>query len=294
MSTLSRILATTDLSTPARRAVERAAQVSQHTCATLELLHVANLAPLQRLRQLMLENSDDLQVQVEDAARDRLRELAAMLQQRYGVVASTRVVVGALLEELAREMDAVQPGLIVMGAQGENMLRHLVLGSTAQRLLGVAPCPMLVVKQMPRDHYRTLLVPVDFSPFSLRAINCARAVAPGAKIILLHAFEVPFEGQLRYASVDEDVIERYQVVAKREATLKLRALRDEAGLTSDNSSQVVLQGHPSLRIVELERDLDCDLIVLGRHGESLLDELFLGSVARHVLAESQCDVLVAV
>jgi universal stress protein E len=294
MNTLPLILAATDLSAPARHAVERAAMVSKQTCAALELLHVANLAPLERLRQLMLESSDDLQRHVEDTARDKLRELAAMLQQRYGVVASARVVLGSLLKEMAREVDAVQPGLMVCGAKGENMLQHLILGSTAERLLSVAPCPVLVVKQIPRDNYQTLLVPVDFSRFSLRAIKHARTVAPDANIILLHAFEVPFEGQLRYASVDKKVIDCYRVVGHKEAMLRLRALSDEAGLSSDNSRLLVLQGHPSLRIIEQEQDLDCDLIVLGRHGQNMLDTFFLGSVTKHVLAESQCDVLVAV
>ena len=47
-------------------------------------------------------------------------------------------------------------------------------------------------------------------------------------------------------------------------------------------------------IIEQEQECDCDLIVVGKHGESVLEELLLGSVTKHVLAESQCDVLVSV
>ncbi|MEO7780826.1 MAG: universal stress protein [Candidatus Nitrotoga sp.] len=64
---LKRILAATDLSAFARHAVERAALVSQETGSSLDLLHVANLAPLERLRQLMMETPEGLQQRVLDA-----------------------------------------------------------------------------------------------------------------------------------------------------------------------------------------------------------------------------------
>jgi nucleotide-binding universal stress UspA family protein len=294
MNSLNRILAATDLSEPARHATERAALVSKDTSAPLELLHVANLAPLERLRQLMGATPADMEQRVLDAARQKLHDLAAALQQRFGVVAGTHVVSGSLLAELAKKADGLLAGLLVCGSKGESLVRPFVLGTTALRLLSTATCPVLVVKQPPREPYRRLLVPVDFSPSSLRAIRHARGIAPHADIVLLHAFDVPFEGHLRYASVDEDTINHYRIVAKQEATQKLHALRDEAGLDPYASSLVVLHGDPTSRIIEQEKEWDCDLIVMGKHGENLLEELLVGSVTKHVLAESQGDVLVSV
>ena len=294
MNQLRRILATTDLSAPARHAAERAALVSQETAAQLDLLHVANLAPLERLRQLMGSNGAELETRVLDAARSKLVDLASLIHQRFGVVANPRVVAGALLAELAREADALAAGLLVCGAKGESVIRHFVLGTTALRVLSTTRCPVLVVKQPPHEPYRRLLVPVDFSPSSLRAIRHARSIAPGAEVVLLHAFDVPFEGKLRYASVDDEVIHHYRIVAKQEATQKLQALRDQAGLPVVGTSLLVLHGDPTFRIIEQEQECDCDLIVVGKHGESVLEELLLGSVTKHVLAESQCDVLVSV
>ena len=294
MNPLRRILATTDLSAPARHAAERAALVSAETAAQLDLLHVANLAPLERLRQLMGSTQAELEGRVLDAARSRLVDLASQLHQRFGVVASPRVVAGALLAELAREADALAAGLLVCGAKGESVIRHFVLGTTALRVLSTTRCPVLVVKQPPHEPYRRLLVPVDFSPSSLRAIRHARSIAPGAELVLLHIFDVPFEGKLRYASVDDEVIHHYRIVAKQEATQKLQALRDQAGLPVVGTSLLVLHGDPTFRIIEQEQECDCDLIVVGKHGESVLEELLLGSVTKHVLAESQGDVLVSV
>jgi nucleotide-binding universal stress UspA family protein len=294
MKSLTRILAATDLSAPARHATERAALVSKDTAAQLDLLHVANLAPLERLRQFMDTTPGEMERRVLDVARQRLCDLAASLQQRYGVVAGTHAVAGSLLAELAKEADSLAAGLLVCGAKGESVFRHHLLGTTALRVLSTTTCPVLVVKQPPHEPYRRLLVPVDFSPSSLRAIRHARSIAPQAGIVLLHAFEVPFEGQLRYASVDQDTIDHYRIVAKKEATQELLALCNEAGLSPYETQRIVLHGDPTIRIIEQEQEQDCDLIVMGKHGESVLEELLLGSVTRHVLAESQSDVLVSV
>lgn len=294
MNQLNHILAATDLSAPARHAVERAALVSKDTAATFDVLHVANLAPLERLRQLMGATPADMEQRVLDAARQKLHDLAVSLQKRFGVVPGTCVVAGSLLDELAKKTDGLTAGVLVCGAKGESLVRHFILGTTALRILSTTTCPVLVVKQPPHEPYRRLLIPVDFSPSSLRAIRHARSIAPHADMVLLHVFDVPFGGQLRYASVDEDTINHYRIVAKQEATQKLHALRDEAGLAPYDSSLVVLHGNPTLHIIEQEQELDCDLIVMGKHGENLLEALLIGSVTKHVLAESQGDVLVSV
>lgn len=73
MGSLRRIVAATDLSAPACHAAERAALVSREIAAPLDLLHVANLLPLDRLRQLMGATPIDLEQRVLEAARHKPR-----------------------------------------------------------------------------------------------------------------------------------------------------------------------------------------------------------------------------
>jgi nucleotide-binding universal stress UspA family protein len=294
MFRLQQVLAATDLSAPARHAAERAALLANEHGATLDLLHAAGLAPLQKLRQLVAGVPDAIEQRALDAAREQMHGLAAMLRQRYGVSAGVHVEPGSLLPELVGKAGAIAADLIVLGARGASFVRHLVLGSTAERLVSSATRPMLVVKQAARERYRTLLVPVDFSASSAPALRTARAMAPAAEIIVLHAFEVPFEGTLRFAGVDEDIVQHYRWATRDEAERKLQALCDEVGLAPPGVRTLVLHGEATRHIIEQEQDRDCDLIVVGKHGESVLEDLMLGSVTRHVLAESQCDVLVSV
>ncbi len=199
MAELKHILAATDLSGPARHAVERAALVAAGSDAALAMIHIANLAPLDQVRQLLSSEPERLEQDLVDQLRDALRTLAATIHERFGVTPALRVATGDLLPELLNHAATLPADLLVLGARGSSFLRHILLGTTAERLLSSSRVPMLIVKQPPHEPYRQLLVPVDFSASSLRALRLARTIAPRADISVLHVFEVPFEGQLRYA-----------------------------------------------------------------------------------------------
>lgn len=289
-----RLLAATDLSAPARHAAERAALTARQLQAGLDLLHVTSLPTIDRFRQFVAELPAGALDRLMDDARADLEKLGEHLAQQHGVAPGLHLRSGPLLQEIIGAAATSGADLLVLGARGNSFMRHLLLGTTAERLIRKTDRPMLVVKQAPHEPYRTLLVPVDFSAYSLPALQHARAIAPDATIILLHAFELPFEGKLRLAGVEEDYIHRYRIAAKDEARERLRALRDAAGLPPECARLLVLHGNPSLAIIQQEQEQDCDLIVIGKHGESVIEDLLLGGVTKHVLAESQGDVLVSV
>src|SRR5690606_34800135 len=114
-----------------------------------------------------------------------------------------------------------QAALIVVGAGGANDARRLLLGSTSDRIVSEAPTAVLVVKRRASKRYRRVLLPVDLRTPPDEALRMARALAPGAELVLMHAFEVPFEGQLRYAGVDESEVEFYRARAQNAAMRSL-------------------------------------------------------------------------
>jgi nucleotide-binding universal stress UspA family protein len=290
MNPLKHILVATDLSPYARNAAERVAYLSKAQQASLDLLYVANPAPFERLKQLVVPD-DDLLKRVLDSAGEKIHALAAMLFQRYDISAGVQVASGSVTTEITRVVQDKHSSLLVCGARGQGVARRLLLGSTVQKMLNRMPCPLLVVKPAPRDAYRTVLVPVDFSPVSLRAIELARRIAPQAEIILLHVYEAPFESSVRFAHIDHDTLTHYRNVIRKDAVTQLAALSQAAGMP--DARQIVVHGDPGWRIAEQEQELECDLIVVGKQGTSALEELLVGSVTKHVLNESQCDVLVS-
>jgi nucleotide-binding universal stress UspA family protein len=111
--------------------------------------------------------------------------------------------------------------------------------------------------------------------------------------VLLPAFQVPFEDKLRYAGVDTATIDHYRVQARAEAVQRVNELAAQPGLKPGQWEACVIEGDASQRIVEQEQERDCDLVVLGKHGQSATEDLLLGSVTKHVLAEGSTDVLVS-
>jgi len=292
MTAIGPILAATDFSTQARHAADRAARLAHETHSALTVMHVLPGEPLARLRAWLGPSSEPEAI-VRDEAQRRLRALATELAHTRRVAVDTEEATGSALQEILRSADRLGARLLVLGAHGEGFLRRLVLGSTSERLLRRTDRPLLVVRQTPHEPYRRALVAVDFSPWSRDAVMLARRVAPHARLLILTAFQLPFEDKLNVAGVDSATVESYRRRARTEAQERLFALADEAGLSASQWEPCVVEGEASLRIVENEQAHDCDLVVLGKHGQSAATDWLLGSVTSHAVAECVADVLVS-
>ena len=287
------ILVATDLSAPARHAVERAFHLAASAESRLYILHVMELDAVDSLREMLGVDVSAIRKSLHDDARMRLDQLAGDASICRGVVARSSVATGNPLATIAAEADELDADLVVIGARGESFLRHDLVGATASRLLRkTSRRPVLVVKQAPHEAYRNVLVSVDFSPVSLQAIRYARHWAPNVNLVLLHAFELPYEGKLAFAGVDEQEIRQYIATSSDARRKLLHDLADAAGLKPTDYSGMVIHGDPSQQIAVMEQEIDADLIVVGKHGSHIIEELLIGSVTKHVLAESQCDVMV--
>ncbi len=293
MNHLHTLLVATDLSAPARHAALRAAQLAGQTGAKLELVHVLENNTLTELRRLLGEQSGAMEEQIRAQARQALTELACDIHQSDSVSAGCHLVEGPVLAAIIGQADSLGANLLVVGARGAGFMRHWLLGATAERLLRKTLHPILVVKQAPHEAYRRVLVPVDFSPWSLAAVRLVQQLSPQAQLILLHACEVPFEGKMRFAGVDEETIRQHRETIQHEALARLHQVAADAGLAQAHWRPVVVQGNPSQCILEQEEERGADLIVLGKHGSGMTEELLLGSVTKHVLSQARSDVLVA-
>lgn len=293
MTTAQKLLVATDLSGPARHAVERAFLLAAQSGSELDVVHAMELDALDSLRDMLGGDVSAVKAAVGREAQERLETLTGDSAIHRGVTARACIVPGSPLQAISAKIDESSPHLVVLGARGESFLRHALLGSTAARLLRKAVRqPVLVVKQAPHEAYRSVLAAVDFSPVSPALIRKARDLAPQAELLLVHAFELPYEGRLAYAGVDEQVIRQCIIRETEQRRAQLHELAAAAGLEPREYSARIVHGDPSQQFVVLEQEYDCDLIVLGKHGRHVAEELLLGSLTKHVLAESQCDVLV--
>lgn len=293
MNPLRAIITATDFSAPSRHAAQRAALLARASGASLTLAHIVGGSALEDLRRWLAGDSQATGA-IEADARRHLQELAAELGRSQGIDVHTHLSIGHPVEQVVRHADEVDAGLLVTGTRGAGFFRGVVVGSTAERIAKRSSRPVLMVRQLPHEPYRRILVPVDFSEWSRSAIELALRIAPQATLVLMHAVEVPFEGKMRVAGVAEDAVLRYRDTAQREALQRLRELAADAGLDADRVRLSTPGGaDPWMLIVQDEQEHDCDLVVIGRQGRHALDEFLLGSTTRSVIAEGAADVLIS-
>lgn len=294
MAKLRHILAATDFSETSLLAVDRGFLLARQAGARYTVAHALGSEGLGPLREFLGKEAETVSRRLAEHGAERLEALLAEGERRHGVAASARLEPGLAVSSVAALAETAAADLVLVGARGVGVLRRMLLGSTASRLLRKSRCPVLVVRNPAEAPYRRALVAVDFSAGAAACVRLARAVAPGADLLLLHVFEVPFEGKMQSAGIDEEVIERYRVEARARAGGRLRALADTLGLATSEYTSVVLQGDPAHEILTHAERYGCDLVVTGKHGTQITEELLLGSVTRRVLGHATQDLLVVV
>jgi nucleotide-binding universal stress UspA family protein len=183
--------------------------------------------------------------------------------------------------------------LLVLGARGASLWRRLALGTTAERLIRCAPGAALVVRHPPAAPYRRLLLGVDFSPSTPALLAWARAVAPTAHWVIAHVYAVPHADKLYLAGVDAATVAHYREGARQQAQAGLQQLVESAQLAGIGHSFQLLEGDPGVKLLELAQQQGADLLAVGKRGQSAAADLLLGSVAQHLLAEAEIDVLIS-
>lgn len=290
MRTHGKVLAAVDFSGDSLHAARRAALVAAQLQARLELLHVlssASHATLRNLLRLSAAPGSNLTAGI----RERLVTLAAELAGVAPIEARAKVAIGDVQEAISAA--AAEAQLVVLGTRGWNPLRDRILGTTAERLLRTCRRPVLVVQRQVKREYKRVIAAMDYSPNALQALAVAMRIAPQAQITLVHVFSAPFEGKLRYAGVDDEILRDYIARARRDALAQMSAFLAQAPGDASRLSRAVLHGHPTRVLLDRAKLARADLIVVGKHGRSAAAELFLGSVTRHILSGAKCDVLVA-
>jgi nucleotide-binding universal stress UspA family protein len=283
------VLVATDFSPTSEAAIEWGAELARARGGQVILVHALDLhGPLSDF----LPSPPDLDEHFQGAAVARLDELAAGLRER-GVAVETRLEIGVASQAVTQAAATLAPDLLVQGSRGLTGVAHLLLGSTAQRIVQHAPCPVLTVHPGDRARHavpRHILVPTDFSHDAEGAARAAQSLlaAEGARLTLLHAYHLPVE-YTAYGTIPTGLPFQQDAAAVAEEKLAAAAAPlQRAGLVVET---VAREGYPPEVIVEAARELAADVIAMGTHGRTGLRHLLLGSNAERVVGHAPCPVL---
>lgn len=287
-----RIVVATDMSRFAGRAEARAAMLAHELgCESLDLLHVVDKLGLESLRTLTPPL--DAERRLMDSSRERLDEIKQSVSAKYGIpVATITLNVGRAHTEILRYAQLLDASLLVLGAHGGGFVKDIVIGSVVEKVLNAVTCPLLIVREEPRASYRRLLVGVDFSPSSGDQLEYARAIAPAADPVVVHAFEIPFEHALHFAGIGNQEMNLYRAEMKAARQHEMERLLAGFSKTGAQAQYAVESGAAPAVISRKAEELDTELIIIGRQGQSAGERGLPGATARKVIQSAWCDVLV--
>jgi nucleotide-binding universal stress UspA family protein len=194
--------------------------------------------------------------------------------------------------------------LIVMGTHAREGLPRLLLGSVAERVLGLTPVPVMLLRDTTPEvaQFERVLVPLDGSATGNLALDAALDLAQrlGSSLTLLHAVPEPalltgdFTGNGSYVDTDWPA---ELAALRRDGQLLLERTRAQCDSVKvrtqllEPNERTLGRRDVGSAILDVAREDKSDLIVMGTHGRRGLERLLLGSVAQTVAHHADVPVL---
>ena len=222
-------------------------------------------------------------------ADDRLADLAIATEVREGRAAE------AILERAA----ALPADLIAIGARGLSAPSAFRLGATAHNIAAHAGCAVLVAKPPADVPLSSVVLAVDGSHESQRAVEwvCALALPRSAEIAVISVAEVVGDfptdsaAEREYArDADLALMQRAQL---HTAETHVFAALDRLHMSGAQVRPLIRTGQPAAEIVRIVQEQDADLLIIGARGQTRAESFSLGGVAEKLVRFAPCSVLVA-
>ena len=296
MVEIGKILCPTDFSNFSERALDHALPLAKWYGAEVSVLHVIPkvLMPPEAYPYLSEPLTPDPRAR--ERALDELGRFAHRARD-MGVPIEVRLEEGEAVDEILKVAQKLPAQLVVMGTHGRRGFERLVLGSVAEKVLRKATCPVMTVTLGPEEAetshdalFKRILCPIDFSTCSTKALEYALSLAKeaDAQLTLLHVLEAQLEeaGEMAAFALNE-----YRDFLKRNALERLQQAVPEEARAWCRPECLVASGRSYRQILNVAKEQDADLIVMGVQGRNAVDLALFGSTTHHVVRDARCPVL---
>lgn len=296
MLSIENVLIARDFSSVSDRAVRYALDLAARTNATLHVFYA------EVLHEAPKPDGEEVRSPGQDLA-----DFRADLKENSSL--SAEVVDGVEVKEVQRR--DVSPGpailnyaasadidLIALGTHGRRGPSRILIGSVAEEVVRRADRPVLTVRGEKDDSAPStpqkvdrILVPVDFSDHSAKALRTARAWATlyDASLDVLHVVPETLHPTFYVGGVESIYDMEPDIESKVQD--RLDAFIADTGDADVEFRSHVRVGNASSDIVEFSDEQEIDLVTMSTHGRTGLDRFLLGSVAEKIVRHAQCPVI---
>lgn len=286
---LKNILVPVDFSPFSDMAVEYALSLAEKFEAKVVLAHAivlfneepyeeAFLKAYEREVKLKEKETNDLFIPISEKASERGVEVSSEILRGFSAA-------DAILELIATS----EYDLVVMGTHGRTGLKKWIYGSVAEKVVRMSPVPVLTVhNEMSEFNLERILVPVDFSDYSKKAVEAAVALAREFDATLQFLYVVPQDFHPAWFAGGVATTFKLDVELRERAAERLMEFTGETGV---HASYAVLEGIPHSEIVNFARALNVDMVVMGTRGLTGLEHFVVGSTTERVVRLADKPVL---
>jgi nucleotide-binding universal stress UspA family protein len=282
-----KLLLATDGSPFSEGAIREAIRLAKRCSSKLSVLSVIETNPeYETIAPQLLERA-------EKSAQEHLSSVKERAKKE-GVDCTTSILEGEnSFNYISNEAAKNRISMIIMGRRGKTGLKRLVMGSTTARVIGHAPCNVLVIPRAARVDFNNILVATDGSRYATAAASEAIGIAKKNNSSLIILAVVPSESMqpmdIVHSQMSRDVIAKAEMT---EAEKNAKAVKEAAQKEGVTVEAFIMGGKPSDAIVQTAKEKNVDVIMLGSHGKTGIDKLLMGSVAERVIVLAPCAVLV--
>jgi nucleotide-binding universal stress UspA family protein len=172
-------------------------------------------------------------------------------------------------------------------------LRDAFIGTTAERAIRAATCPVLMVNGPPVGPWGHVLLTTDLSESDERAFKKFTQLGLGAdaRLTVLNVFDAPALCLVMANGMGKEEQQAYLDDLRADAWRKLTTFMGRTGV--EQAEKIVRREETTVasEILETAKEKGVELVVVATQGKGALARMVLGSVAQQVLNDAQCDVL---
>lgn len=286
------ILVPLDFSEFSMKALEYAINLAEKYFSQITLLHAIVLFQDDIDEEERLQEYEDMIRKREENIREYFTKNQREIE-RKGITVKSEIIRGISAADTILEFINKLPiDIVIMGTHGRSGLKHLFQGSVAEKVVRLSPVPVLTVHRSTQNFcLKRLLVPIDFSLHSKKAIDFAISLADNfnANIDFVHVIEQDIHpsfyasGIYSISQIDKDL--------KNRVIENMKAFVEDQLNPDIKAEYVVCEGKSHKEIINLSKEEKTDMIVIATHGLTGMDYILLGSTTEKVVRWANSPVL---
>jgi nucleotide-binding universal stress UspA family protein len=213
---------------------------------------------------------------IETKVGEKLSEYAEDITKKYGVYVQKIITTGKPAFKIIEAVNEHNIDLIVMGSHGVKGFEEVFIGSTANRVVNISPCPVLTVRAGFRsDGVKSIVLPIDESRYSRQKVSNILPIAAKCKsdVHVLGIIQTDDKADIAKLNIKINTVQE---------------AFENAGLVCVR--KVVKGSNVAMEAMKYAEEVNADMLSIMTDHESDMTGIFMGAFARQIVNHSKVPV----